>query len=67
MSNAFINFTTQCGIPLQHTVRNQPQQIGVAEHVNRLLSEQITAMLDKSGLAKGFWGQLPCLSGPCLE
>ena len=55
MSNAFLDFTTQCGILRQLTVRNRPQQNGVAERANRLLSERITAMLDESGLAKGFW------------
>ena len=60
MSNAFIDFTTQCGILRQHTVRNRPQQNGVAERPNRLPSERITAMLDESGLAKGFWGD--CLA-----
>jgi len=60
MSNAFIDFTTQCGILRQHTVRNRPQQNGVAERANRLLSEQITATLDESGLAKAFWGD--CLA-----
>ena len=60
MSNAFLDFTTQCGILCQHTVRNRPQLNGVAEHANRLLSERITAMLDKCGLSKGFWGN--CLA-----
>ncbi|KIM58091.1 hypothetical protein SCLCIDRAFT_59614, partial [Scleroderma citrinum Foug A] len=59
-TNAFIDFTTQCGILRQHTVRNRPQQNGVAERANRLLSERITAMLDESGLSKGFWGD--CLA-----
>jgi len=34
MSNAMLDFTTQCGIERQHTVRNCPQQNGVAEHAN---------------------------------
>ena len=38
MSNAFTKFTTDCGIERQHTVRAQPQQNGVAERANRVLS-----------------------------
>ena len=60
MSNAFLDFTTQCGILCQHTVQNRPQQTGVAERANRFLSERITVMLDESGLSKGFWGD--CLA-----
>ncbi|KIN92923.1 hypothetical protein M404DRAFT_172306, partial [Pisolithus tinctorius Marx 270] len=60
MSKAFDDFTTQCSIQRQHTVRNRPQQNGVAERANRLLSERITTMLDESGLPKAFWGE--CLA-----
>jgi len=54
MSNAFSKFTTECGIEWQHTVRAWPQQNGVAERANRVLSEHLTTMLDESGLAKAF-------------
>ena len=57
MSNAFTKFTTECGIERQHTVRAQPQQNGVAERANRVLSERLTTMLYKSGLPKAFWGE----------
>jgi len=57
MSNAFTKNTTNCGIERQHTVRARPQQNGVAERANRVLSERLTTMLDKSGLAKAFWGE----------
>ena len=57
MSNAFTKFTTDCGIERQHTVRARPQQNGVAERANRVLSECLTTMLDESGLAKAFWGR----------
>jgi hypothetical protein len=60
MSNEFLEFTNSCGIVRQHTVRNRPQQNGVAERANRLLSERMTAMLDESGLPKAFWGE--CLA-----
>ena len=57
MSNAFTKFTTDCGIERQHTVRARPQQNGVAERANRVLSERLTTMLDESGLPKAFWGE----------
>ena len=57
MSNAMLKFTTECGIERQHTVRACPQQNGVAERANRVLSEQITAMLAESGLTMAFWGE----------
>jgi transposase InsO family protein len=60
MSNAFLDFTTQCGIERQHTVRARPQQNGVTERANRVLSERLTTMLDESGLPKAFWGE--CLA-----
>ena len=60
MSNAFLRFTDECGIIRQHTVRNRPQQNGVAERANRTLSERITAMLEESGLSSKFWGE--CLA-----
>ena len=52
MSNAMAKFTAHCGNSHQHTVRPHPQQNGVAERANRLLSECITAILDELGLAK---------------
>ena len=57
MSNAMLEFTNSCGIEHQHTVQACPQQNGVAEHANRMLSERITAMLKESGLAMAFWGE----------
>ena len=57
MSNALSQFTTECGIERKHTVRARPQQNGVAERANRVLSECLTTMLDESGLPKVFWGE----------
>jgi len=34
MSNAMLDFTTQCSIERQHTIRNHLQQNGIAEHAN---------------------------------
>ena len=44
----------ECGMIRQHTVRNRPQQNGVAERANRILSERITDMLEGSGLSSKF-------------
>ena len=57
MSKAMLKFTTQCGIEQQHTVQVCPQQNGVAECANRILSEHITAILAESGLTMAFWGE----------
>jgi len=38
MSNTFSKFTTECGIERQHTVGARPQQNGIAERANRVLS-----------------------------
>jgi hypothetical protein len=45
------------GIVRQHTVRNRPQQNGVAERANRDLGEGVTTMLNESGLPPQFWGE----------
>ena len=60
MSNEFIDFLNASGIAKQYTVRNRPQQNGVAERANRTLAERITAMLEESGLSKRYWAE--CLA-----
>ena len=60
MSKEFDKYLEEHGIERQFSVRNRPQQNGVAERANRLLSERITAMLDESGLSKAFWAE--CLA-----
>ena len=57
MSNAFEAYCTEHGIARQHSVRNRPQQNGVAERFNRTLAEGLTAMLAESGLPSSFWGE----------
>ncbi|GJF01035.1 hypothetical protein PsYK624_173410 [Phanerochaete sordida] len=51
------DFCNEHGIQRQHTVRNRPQQNGVAERFNRVLTEGITAMLSEAGLPPSFWGE----------
>ncbi|KAJ3489721.1 hypothetical protein NLI96_g1948 [Meripilus lineatus] len=57
MSKEFDSFCADHGIVRRHTVRNRPQQNGVAERFNRLLNESITTMLAESNLPMQFWGE----------
>lgn len=60
MSNEYINYLNSLGIYKQYTVRNRPQQNGVAEHANRTLAERITAMLDEASVSRAYW--VECLA-----
>lgn len=57
MSSEMEAFCIAEGIERQHSVRNRPQQNGVAERFNRVLAEGITAMLSEAGLPSSFWGE----------
>ena len=57
MSNEFEQFCIAEGIERQHTVRNRPQQNGVAERANRTMEEGLIAMLYEAGLPLSFWGE----------
>ena len=57
MSEEFNAFCAEHGIERQHSVRNRPQQNGVAERTNRTLADGVTAMLAESGLPQTFWGE----------
>jgi len=39
----------------EHSIRNTPQQLGVAERLNRTLAEGITTILSQSGLMRTWW------------
>jgi hypothetical protein len=54
MTNDFDAYLKAYGIVREHSVRNRPQQNGVAERMNRTLGEGITALLSESGLSKAF-------------
>ena len=56
MSNAFIQFTDDCGIHRQHTTHNRPQPNVVAESANRTMGEDISAMLNEAQLPPSLWG-----------
>lgn len=60
MSTEFQKFCDSEGIVRRHTVRNRPQQNGVAERANRTMSDDISAMLAESNLPPQFWGE--CLA-----
>ncbi|GLU19483.1 hypothetical protein SLE2022_357320 [Rubroshorea leprosula] len=45
------------GIIHEITAPYTPQQNGVAERKNRVLTEMVNAMLSNSGLSPGFWGE----------
>ena len=53
----FDNFCKEHGILRHRTVRNTPQQNGVAERMNRTLLEKVRGLLFTSGLPKAFWGE----------
>ncbi|BBH01937.1 hypothetical protein Prudu_012349, partial [Prunus dulcis] len=45
------------GIVRHFTVRETPQQNGVAERMNRTLLEKVRCMLSNAGLGKAFWAE----------
>ena len=57
MSSEMEAFCINQSIERQHSVRNRPQQNGVAERFHRVLSEGIIAMLSEAGLPSSFWGE----------
>ncbi|KAG1670109.1 hypothetical protein FOA52_013685 [Chlamydomonas sp. UWO 241] len=45
------------GIVLQHTMPHTPEQNGVAERINRTLTDKVRPMLAHSGMSLGYWGE----------
>ena len=60
MSKEFNNFCNESGILRTHTTRNRPQQNSDAERANRMMLEDVTAMLAQACLPASFWGR--CLA-----
>ena len=56
-SNPFLQLCRDEGIERHFTVRETPQQIGVAERMNQTLLEKVQCMLANSGLTKSFWAE----------
>lgn len=57
LSNEMKEYSVQKGISYHLTVPRTPQQNGVAERMNRTLTEKARAMLNYAGLEKSFWGE----------
>lgn len=55
MSAEFDALCTEHGIRREHTIRDTPQQNGVAERYNRTLAEGITALLLEARLPMSMW------------
>ena len=53
----FNKFCKDEGIARQLTVRNTPQQDGVAEQMNKTLLERTRCLLSNAGLNRSFWGE----------
>ncbi|KAG1654211.1 hypothetical protein FOA52_010588 [Chlamydomonas sp. UWO 241] len=45
------------GIVPQHTMPHTPEQNGVAERINRTLTDKVRHMLAHSGMSLGYWGE----------
>ena len=57
ISKAFLAYLREHGIVVRMTVRNRPQQNGVAERANRTIEEHTTSMLEQAGLPDSFRGE----------
>ncbi|KAL5850870.1 hypothetical protein ACOSQ4_008883 [Xanthoceras sorbifolium] len=56
-SDPFDKICQDEGIVRHFTVRNTPQQNGVAERMNRTLLEKVRCMLSNAGLGRQFWAE----------
>lgn len=57
LSNDFKAFCSEKGITFHLTIPYTPQQNGVAERMNRTITEKARAMLNAAKLTKQFWGE----------
>nr|GFB25837.1 retrovirus-related Pol polyprotein from transposon TNT 1-94 [Tanacetum cinerariifolium] len=56
-NDLFTKFYEDKGIVRHFTVRNTPQQNGVAKRMNQALLEKVRCMLSNAGLGKEFWAE----------
>ena len=56
-SDPFLQLCLDEDIERHFTVRETPQQNGVAERMNRTLLEKVWCMLSNAGLSKKFWAE----------
>ena len=54
-SREFDRFLADPGIRREHSIRDTPQQLGVAERLNRTLDEGVTTLLSQSGPSWIWW------------
>ncbi|SCZ91573.1 BZ3500_MvSof-1268-A1-R1_Chr1-2g01498 [Microbotryum saponariae] len=57
MSNEFSRFLEEQGITRQLSIPDTPQQNGVAERANHLITEGVRSMLHQSGLPHALWAE----------
>ncbi|KAG8479661.1 hypothetical protein CXB51_029443 [Gossypium anomalum] len=62
-SDLFFDVCQEYGIVRHFTVRDTPQQNGVAERMNRTLLEKVQCMLSNAGLGKQFWAEAVTYAG----
>jgi hypothetical protein len=55
MSSAFDSFLAGASIAQEHTIRDTPQQNGIAERMNQSISDGIMTLLSQSGLLRTWW------------
>ena len=56
-NDSFIQICQDESIVRHFTIRDTPQQNGVAERMNRTILEKVQCMLSNAGLGKGFWAK----------
>ena len=57
MSEEFKSYLKECGIKLELTATNSPQQNGVSEQLNHTLVEAARSMLSRADLSKAYWAE----------
>ncbi|KAG8480295.1 hypothetical protein CXB51_024758 [Gossypium anomalum] len=62
-SDPFFDVCQEYGIVRHFTVRDTPQQNGVAERMNRTLLEKVRCILSNAGLGKQFWAEAVTYAG----
>ena len=66
-SDPFLKLCQDEGIVRHFTVRETPQQNGVAERMNRTLLEKVRCLLSNAGLGKEFWAEAVTYAGHLIN
>ncbi|KAE8682936.1 ABC transporter G family member 13 [Hibiscus syriacus] len=66
-SDQFFDVCHEYVIVRHFTVRNTPQQNGVAERMNRTLLEKVRCILSNAGLGKVFWAEAVTYAGNLIN